>query len=377
MLLEHTAERFDARAHTVTAADVSGGEHELRYDKLVVATGAEPVRPPIPGLDRDGVFQLHTIGDSLVLNEALAREPESALIVGAGYIGLEMAEALKARGLAVTVVEQLPNVLPTVDPELGTLVREELERNGVVVRNGVKVTRVEDDGERLAVLGDPGFRTTADLVLVVVGVRPDVRLAQTAGVTTGTLGALQVNRRMETNLPDIYAAGDCVATYHRLLETDTYLPLGTTAHKQGRIAGENAVGGDCTFEGSLGTQAVKVFELAVARTGLRDGEASAAGLEPLTVESRWYDHKVYYPGAHEITARVTGEVRSGRLLGAQLAGHLDAQVPKRIDIAAVAMFQGLTVDAMNDLDLSYTPPFGSPWDVVQSAAQEWSRVKLG
>ena len=377
LLLEHTAEWFDARAHTVTAADVSGGEHELRYDKLVVATGAEPVRPPIPGLDRDGVFQLHTIGDSLVLNEALAREPESAVIVGAGYIGLEMAEALKARGLAVTVVEQLPNVLPTVDPELGTLVREELERNGVVVRNGVKVTRVEDDGERLAVLGDPGFRTTADLVLVVVGVRPDVRLAQTAGVTTGTHGALRVNRRMETNLPDIYAAGDCVATYHRLLEADTYLPLGTTAHKQGRIAGENAVGGDCTFEGSLGTQVVKVFELAVARTGLRDGEASAAGLEPLTVESRWYDHKVYYPGAHEITARMTGEVGSGRLLGAQLAGHLDAQVPKRIDIAAVAMFQGLTVDAMNDLDLSYTPPFGSPWDVVQSAAQEWSRLKLG
>ena len=214
-------------------------------------------------------------------------------------------------------------------------------------------------------------------MLVVVGVKPDVTLAQTAGVTVGSRGALQVSRRMETNLPDVFAAGDCVVTYHRLLETDTYIPLGTTAHKQGRIAGENAVGGDRTFEGSLGTQVVKVFELAVARTGLRDGEANAAGFEPLTGESRWYDHKVYYPGAHQITARVTGEVGSGRLLGAQLAGHLDAQVPKRIDIAAVAMFQGLTVDALNDLDLSYTPPFGSPWDVVQSAAQEWSRVKRG
>ncbi len=377
LLLEHTAERIDAPAHTLTATDSDGREHALAYDKLVVATGAEPVRPPIPGLDREGVFQLHTIGDSLVLNEALERGPESAVIVGAGYIGLEMAEALRMRGLAVTVVEQLPSVLPTVDPELGTLVREELERNGVVVRNGVTVTRVEDDGERLAVLGDPGFRTTADLVLVVVGVKPDVTLAQTAGVTVGSRGALQVNRRMETNLPDVFAAGDCVVTYHRLLETDTYIPLGTTAHKQGRIAGENAVGGDRTFEGSLGTQVVKVFELAVARTGLRDGEANAAGFEPLTGESRWYDHKVYYPGAHQITARVTGEVGSGRLLGAQLAGHLDAQVPKRIDIAAVAMFQGLTVDALNDLDLSYTPPFGSPWDVVQSAAQEWSRMKRG
>jgi NADPH-dependent 2,4-dienoyl-CoA reductase/sulfur reductase-like enzyme len=164
-------------------------------------------------------------------------------------------------------------------------------------------------------------------------------------------------------------------TYHRLLETDTYIPLGTTAHKEGRIAGENAVGGDRRFEGSLGTQVVKVFELAVARTGLRDEEAAAAGLEPLTVESRGYDHKVYYPGAHEVTVRMTGEGSSGRLLGAQLIGDLTTQVPKRVDIVASALFQGLTVDALNDLDLSYTPPFGSPWDVVQSAAQEWSRVQ--
>jgi NADPH-dependent 2,4-dienoyl-CoA reductase/sulfur reductase-like enzyme len=180
---------------------------------------------------------------------------------------------------------------------------------------------------------------------------------------------------METNVPDVYAAGDCAVTYHRLLGSDTYLPLGTTAHKQGRIAGENAVGGDRRFEGSLGTQVVKVFELAVARTGLRDDEALAAGFEPLTVESRWHDHKAYYPGAREITVRVTGERGSGRLLGGQLVGRLDAQVAKRVDIFAGALFQGLTVDALNDLDLSYTPPFGSPWDVVQSAAQEWSRVQ--
>jgi NADPH-dependent 2,4-dienoyl-CoA reductase/sulfur reductase-like enzyme len=295
LLREHTAERIDARAHTLTATDADGREHELAYDKLVVATGAEPVRPPIPGLDRARVFQLHTISDSLVLNEALARGPESAVIVGAGYIGLEMAEALRARGLAVTLVEQLPNVLPTVDPELGTLVREELERNGVVVRTGVTVTAVEGEGEQLAVHGEPDFRTGADVVLVVVGVKPDVALGESAGIATGSRGALQVNRRMETDLPDAYAAGDCAVTYHRLLETDTYLPLGTTAHKQGRIAGENAVGGDRRFEGSLGTQVVKVFELAVARTGLRDGEALAADLEPLTVESRWHDHKVYYP----------------------------------------------------------------------------------
>jgi NADPH-dependent 2,4-dienoyl-CoA reductase/sulfur reductase-like enzyme len=375
LLLEHTAVRIDAPGHTLFATDPDGREHRLRYDKLVVGTGAEPVRPPIPGLDREGVFQLHTIGDSLVLNDALARGPESAVIVGAGYIGLEMAEALAARGLSVTVVEQLPTVLPTVDGELGTLVRQELERSGVAVRNGVTVTAVEGDGDGLSVLGEPDFRGAADIVLVVVGVKPDVALAQAAGVMIGPMGPLVVNRRMETNVPDVYAAGDCVVTYHRLLGSDTYLPLGTTAHKQGRIAGENAVGGDRRFEGSLGTQVVKVFELAVARTGLRNEEALASGFEALTVESRWHDHKAYYPGARDITVRVTGDRGSGQLLGGQLVGHLDAQVAKRIDIVAGALFQGLSVDALNDLDLSYTPPFGSPWDVVQSAAQEWSRVQ--
>ena len=375
LLLEHTAKSIAAHTHTLTATDAEGREHEVGYDKLLVATGAEPVRPPIPGIDREGVFQLHTIGDSLVLNEALERGPKSAVIVGAGYIGLEMAEALRMRGLAVRVVEQLPNVLPTVDPELGLLVREELERNGVAVRNGVTVTAIEEDGAQLVIVGEPGFGATADIVLVVVGVKPDTALGESAGIATSTRGALRVNRRMETSLPDVYAAGDCVVTYHRLLEADTYLPLGTTAHKQGRIAGENAVGGDRRFEGSLGTQVVKVFELAVARTGLRDGEAAAAGLDPLTVASRGYDHKVYYPGAHEVTVRMTGEVGSGRLLGAQLVGDLTTQVPKRVDIVATALFQGLTVDALNDVDLSYTPPFGSPWDVVQAAAQDWSRVQ--
>jgi NADPH-dependent 2,4-dienoyl-CoA reductase/sulfur reductase-like enzyme len=162
-------------------------------------------------------------------------------------------------------------------------------------------------------------------------------------------------------------------TYHRLLDADTYLPLGTTAHKQGHVAGENAVGGDRRFEGSLGTQVVKIFDLAVARTGLRDHEARAARFDPATIESRSYDHKIYYPGAREITMRLTGEPRTGRLLGAQLLGDLASQVPKRIDIIATALHHGMTVDSLNELDLSYTPPFGTPWDAVQVAAQQWLR----
>ncbi len=371
LLLGHTATQIDPQAHVASARDGAGPERDLRYDRLLVSTGAVPVRPPIAGLETDGVYQLHTMGDSLVLDRALAGSPQRAVIVGAGYIGLEMAEALHARGLAVTVVEQLPTVLPTVDPELGVLVRAELERNGLDVLVGTTVSSIERHGSGLVVNGAHGVIAESDIVLVVVGVRPDAQLGSDAGIETGVRGALRVNRRMETAVPDVYAAGDCVVTYHRLLERDAYLPLGTTAHKQGRVAGENAVGGNRRFEGSLGTQVVKVFELAVARTGLRDDEARAAAFDPLTVETGAYDHKAYYPGAELVAARITGDRTTGKLLGAQLVGRLGSQVPKRIDIAAAALHHGMSVDELNDLDLSYTPPFGSPWDVVQIAAQAW------
>src|SRR5258708_34371775 len=176
---------------------------------------------------------------------------------------------------------------------------------------------------------------------------------------------------METAVPDIYAAGDCVETWHRLLNAPTYLPLGTTAHKQGRIAGENAVGGHREFAGTLGTQVVKVFELVVARTRLRANEAVQADFDPLTVETTSWDHKVYYPGAHEMHIRVTGDRKTGRLLGAQMVGHYQSEVAKRIDVFATALFHGMRVDDLNELDLSYTPPVSSPWDPVQTRAQAW------
>ncbi|MGN9907800.1 FAD-dependent oxidoreductase [Phytohabitans sp. LJ34] len=379
--LDTTARRIDPAARTVTVTGPDGREETIGYDRLVVGTGASPVRPPITGLDRlgtaDGVYVLHTMADTFALTEGLAREPRSALIVGAGYIGLEMAEALHARGLAVTVVEQLPQVLPTVDADLAALVEEELARHGVRVCTGVTVTAIERGPAGLTVAGHTtadradAFSSTVDFVLVVVGVRPDTTLAETASVGLGVRGAIAVDRRMRTNVPDVYAAGDCVHTYHRLLETDTYLPLGTTAHKQGRIAGENAVGGDREFAGSLGTQVVKVFDLAVARTGLRDHEAAAHGLMPASRRTVADDHKAYYPGAKPITIKVTGDTSTGRLLGAQLVGHRDTGVAKRVDIYATALHHRMTVDDIADLDLSYTPPLGSPWDAVQMAAQTW------
>ena len=213
----------------------------------------------------------------------------------------------------------------------------------------------------------------ADIVLVVVGVRPETTLAAEAGAELGVKGAIAVDPWMRTNLPDVYAAGDCVITHHRLLGV-TYLPLGTTAHKQGRVAGENALGGDRQFAGSLGTQVVKIFDQAAARTGLRDHEAAPAGFDPVTIETQADDHKAYYPGSHRITMRVTGDRTTGRLLGMQLFGHKNAEIAKRVDIAAAAIFNTMTVDAVSDLDLSYTPPLGSPWDAVQAGAQAWTRA---
>ncbi|MGH9091111.1 MAG: FAD-dependent oxidoreductase [Acidimicrobiales bacterium] len=383
--LDTVARRIDPDGHKLAVTGPDGTEELLAYDALVVGTGAVPVRPPVAGLDElgpaDGVHLLHSMGDTFAVMATLEeRAPERAVVVGAGYIGLEMAEGLTARGLAVTQMEQLPGVLPTVDPELGRLVGAELAAHGVEVLCGTAVTGVArapvGAGGRLLVEGvgpDGSVTRLADLVLVVVGVRPDTGLAAEAGVALGAKGAIEVDRRMRTNLPDVLAAGDCVTTHHRLLGT-TYLPLGTTAHKQGRVAGENALGGDRAFAGSLGTQVVKVFDLVAARTGLRDHEATGAGFHPLTVPHEADDHKAYYPGSHRIAMRYTGDRQTGRLLGVQLVGHRLAEVAKRIDIPATAVFHGMTVDAVSDLDLSYTPPLGSPWDAVQAGAQAWSRA---
>ena len=324
---------------------------------------------------------LHSMDDTFAVMRTLEeRAPDSAVIVGAGYIGLEMAEALTARGLAVTQIEQLPEVLPTVDPDLGALVRAQLEMHGVTVLTGTTVTEIRhaEPGApaplRVEAATADGAKVTvhAGLVLVVTGVRPETALAASAGASLGARGAIAVDKAMRTGLPGVYAAGDCVITHHRLLG-ETYLPLGTTAHKQGRVAGENAAGGHREFAGSLGTQVVKVFSHAAARTGLRDHEASAAGFDPVTIAGEADDHKAYYPGSHRIRMRFTGDRDSGRLLGVQLFGHKHAEVAKRIDIAATAIFHGMTVDEVSDLDLSYTPPLGSPWDAIQAGAQAWAR----
>ena len=384
--LDTTARRIDVDARKLLVTGPDGADDVISYDQLIVGTGAVPVRPPIAGLDElgpgEGVHLLHSMGDTFALMRTLEdHQPASAVIVGAGYIGLEMADALTTWGLLVTQIEQLPEVLPTVDPELGSLVNAELNRREVKVLTGTTVRAVSkapagQDGRlevsAVTATGEP-VSCFADLVLVVVGVRPDTELAVSAGAKLGPRGAIAVDPLMRTGLPSLFAAGDCVVTQHRLLG-DTYLPLGTTAHKQGRVAGENACGGHREFAGSLGTQVVKIFDQAAARTGLRDHEARAAGYNPVTVGSEADDHKAYYPGSHHIAMRFTGDRQTGRLLGVQLFGSKDAEIAKRVDIVATAIFHNMTVDGLSDLDLAYTPPLGSPWDAVQIGAQAWTRA---
>lgn len=378
--LDTLATDIDVSGHRLHLRGADGTESHLDYDALVVGTGALPSHAGIHGLDTlgptDGVHVIHSMGDTFALDDDLnTRNPRSAIIIGAGYVGLEMAEAFTARGMQVTQLQRGPEVLSTLDAELGALVREELDAHGVIVHTGTVVRGIEKTPTGLMVHtltdGEPREHT-ADLVLAVVGVRPNTDLLQRAGASLGAGSAVVVDEAMRTGLPDVFAAGDGVITHHRLLG-QTYLPLGTTAHKQGRVAGENALGGAARFAGSVGTQVVKVFDLVASRTGLRHHEAEAAGFWPLTTQSVADDHKRYYPGAQPISLRITGDQVTGRLLGAQLVGRLGTETAKRVDTYATALFAGLSVAQVSDLDLSYTPPLGSPWDAVQIATQAWSR----
>jgi NADPH-dependent 2,4-dienoyl-CoA reductase/sulfur reductase-like enzyme len=372
LLIGHKVIHIEPKSKSVTASDTPGEIHRMKYDKLIIATGAASVRPALTGIDLPGVFFLRWMDDSFSAHRYMAEHsPESAIIVGSGYIGMEMADALTRKGMSVTVLARSGRLLKTVDQETGNVIDRELSRNGVKVVKGIAVTSIEREARKLAIRNSQNIPLEGEMVLVATGARPETGLAETAGVETGFHGAIRTDRGMKTNVKDIYAAGDCVETWHHLIKKYTYLPLGTTAHKQGRVAGENAVGGHVEFEGSLGTQVVKIFDLVVARTGLREDEALAEGLHPLTVESESWDHKVYYPGATSMIIRITGDRKTHQLLGAQIAGHYRAEISKRIDVFATALYHEMKVEDLNHLDLSYTPPLGSPWDPVQSAAQSW------
>ena len=360
------ATAIDAANHTVTA--MRGGDQlTFTYDKLMVGTGAVPKELPIAG-EGAGIHVLHTMGDFFDIEAQLVQhQPKRAAIVGAGYVGIEMAEALTRRDVSVTLIQRGSEVLSTVEPDLGASVHDALSNNGVTVLTDETITEIQATEAGYQLVGsttDDAF----DFVLVVVGVRPNSELLINAGATVTNQNAVVVDDHMRTNLPDVYAAGDLVQTKHRLLG-ETYLPLGTTAHKQGRVAGANIVGRESHFAGIIGSQVLRAIDVIVARTGLLPNEATAAGFTAIMTTAVVDDHKGYFPGAEKMTIRVTADKESHKILGAQLVGKYGSEVAKRADVFATAIYNGMTVEAFSDLDLTYSPVVGAPWDAVQAAVQ--------
>jgi len=370
--LQTTATRLDPDRHLIQFHR-EGHEHRLGYHRLVVAAGGAASLPRIPGLDNDHVFTVRTLEDAIGLRSLLdAGHVGRALVIGAGYIGLEMAEALVERGVVVTLAEALPRVMPNLDPPIAALVEHEVRRHDVDLRLGARVDAVRSTVDGLEALVD-GEPVTVDVVVVAAGVRPAGNLAADAGAVTGPDGALLVDDQMRTSLPDVLAAGDCIAPYHRVLGRPAFIPLGPAANKTGRVAGTVAAGGEARFPGVVGTAVVKVFELAVARTGLTLAEAEAEGLPALATDALGRSRAKYYPGAEPVTVRLVHE-EGGRLLGAQIVGAGEG-VAKRIDVVAVALQAGFSVEDLLAVDLSYAPPYAPVYEPILLAAQAAAAVR--
>jgi NADPH-dependent 2,4-dienoyl-CoA reductase/sulfur reductase-like enzyme len=343
----------------------SGKSYTVRYGQLVIATGARAAVPPVEGLSLgEPVFSVRTLEDGRAIFDYLDRKaPERAVILGAGYIGLETAEALRERGLEVTVLELMDQVLPGADADMAAMMRSALEERGVTVHTGSKVERVERATEALRIYSG-GEEYPADIFIVAAGIVPETEPTRRAGAEIGAGGALKVNRRMETNLPRVYACGDCAVAPHMVSGEDVYIPLGTTANKQGRVAGKNAAGGNEEFAGVLGTMITKAFDTEYAKTGLGEEEAKTHfDADAVTVKSRC--RAGYYPGAGRIVLKLIYEKGSGRLLGAEAAG---CEVKSRIDSLAVAVAEEMDLERLSQMDLSYAPPFSPVWDPVLVAA---------
>ena len=348
----------------------NGKEFEVGYDKLVIATGARAVKPNIKGIELKGIFTVRFLEDGIKIKEFISENsPRKALIVGAGYIGMEMAEALVSLGMDVTIVEQMPNILGTMDEEINEIVEQELQRNGVKLLKSVSVNEFigENGYVKKSVLSN-GQVIDAELVVVGAGIKPNSEIAKEAGIEIGKTGAIAVNQRMETNIPGIYSAGDCAEVYHLVLNRPVYIPLGTTANKQGKIAGENAAGGNAVFKGIVGTAVFKVFDLEVARTGISEKQAKSEGFDYVATLIAHGSRAHYYPGGSKIRVKLIADRKTGRLLGAEMVGK--DGVAKRIDVFATAIHAKLSVDEISDLDLSYAPPFAPVWDPILIAAND-------
>ncbi|MBM9618605.1 FAD-dependent oxidoreductase [Streptomyces zhihengii] len=380
---EHRARDIDLRMRTeVTELDLAGGrvrsldlesgtESWTGFDKLVIATGARPVRPALPGIDAPGVHGVQTLDDGRALLDSLSRaRGRRAVVIGAGYIGVEMAEALLRHGFEVTVVDRSEQPMSTLDPDMGRLVHEAMTSMGITVVTGAAVTGVlTDDGGAVRAVATQDAEYPADVVVLGIGVEPETTLARAAGLPLGDHGGLLTDLSMRVRGRDaVWAGGDCVEVLDLVSGRERHIALGTHANKHGQIIGANAAGGYGTFPGVVGTAVSKVCDLEIARTGLREKDARAVGLKYVTATVESTSRAGYFPGAAPMTVKMLAEYRTGRLLGVQIVGREGAA--KRVDIAAVALTASMTVEAMTALDLGYAPPFSPVWDPVLVAARK-------
>lgn len=365
--IHHEVTAIDPQAGTVRVRNLEAGQEVVEhYDKLVIATGALPVQPPLPSSDLPTVFSLRPLESGLAVRRFLDEEkPRRAVVVGGGYIGVEMAETFRRRGLEVTMVIRSGKVMrATLDGDVQALAEAELASQGVSVVQDMAIA-FEGNGRLAAVVAE-GDRYPCDLALMGMGARPNVELARAAGVALGATGAIATDEEMATNLPGVYSAGDCAEALHLVSGEPAYIPLGSTANKQGRVAGENAAGAKATFGGVVGTMVVRCFDLVVARTGLTTAAARAAGFEVRETMIRAKDISHYFPGAADINVKLVVDAETDRLLGGQIAGRKG--VAKRIDVLATALHGRMTVDDLRRLDLSYAPPLAPVWDPILVAA---------
>jgi CoA-dependent NAD(P)H sulfur oxidoreductase len=368
------AESIDVKNGSVTGTIDNGESFRFFYDRLLIATGGRPIIPDLPGFDLPGVVALKSLADGRRIKDHLIdNDVKKAVIIGMGYVGLEMAEALRARGIEVEMVKPGPDLLPWMPRELAQVVKKELDANPVKLHLGCEIKRIDTTDTRLHVFCKD--RTlTADMVLVAVGIEPNSQLAADAGIETGAGNAIAVNHNLQTSNERIYAAGDCADTYHVVTGQKTWIPLALRANRAGWAAADNVCGKSTQLEGISGTAVFKVFDLEVARTGLSLEESLRCGFEPVDVTIHARSRAHAHPGAQTIWVHLIGDRRTGKLLGAQMVGH--EGVAHRINAVAVALHAKMSVASFSQTDLAYAPPFGPVWDPLLTAANQLLKKKI-
>ncbi len=368
LLTGHPVTHIDRAAKVVAGTTLEGKPFEAAYDKLLIATGAAPVLPDIPGIEQPGIMVLKTLADGRHIKQYLdSRAVATTVIIGMGYIALEMCEALRTLGLEVAMVKPGPRFLPWLKEELAEVVVEEITANGVALYPGHRIARIENSGGRLQVTCEE-LTLEADMVLTATGVYPNSEIAAAAGIELGPKKSIAVDRRLVTSDPHVYAAGDCADAVHVVTDQKTWIPLALRANRSGWAVADNVCGRNVELPGVVGTAVFKIFDLQVARTGLSREEAVAAGFEAaeVAIETRSRAHA--HPGASTIHVSMVGDAKTGRLLGAQMVGK--EGVAHRINAPAVALHAQMTVEQFSQTDLSYAPPFGPTWDPCLTAANQ-------